>query len=373
MDYHLGLKEDAGKVIDRFEAFYQGEIIDRALVSMTVRRPDSPGPGARAAFGKSGTCTEPSYRDLEERWLDVEGRAERAARDIGQHEFIGDTLPVIWPNMGPEIFSACCGCGYVFGEETAWSEPAIIDWERDGPKARFDPEHPYFRAVLRFTEALIGLSEGRYIVGLTDFHPGGDHLAALRDPANLAMDLIDDPGRVKALLSRSQTEYFDAYDRLYAPIARAGMPATSWINAPAFGRFYIPSCDFAALISTRQFEEFFLPGLIDECRFYDRSIYHMDGPGQIRHLDSILSIPRLNAIQWVPGAGHEELAQWIPLLKRIRSGGKSVMVYCRISELDLVFDNFRPEGIWLLPSDVDDGETARAVLRRVEKWKAPAR
>ena len=290
-------------------------------------------------------------------------------RDIERLEFIGDALPVLWPNMGPEIFSAACGCGYVFGESTAWSEPAILDWERDAAGIRFDPEHPLFAATLRFTELLVELSRGRYIVGLTDFHPGGDHLAALRDPANLAMDLIDEPDRVKAMLSQAQAEYYRAYDILLAPIAAAGMPATAWINAPAFGRYYIPSCDFSALISRAQFDEFFLPGLVDECEFYDRSIYHLDGPGAIRHLESILSIPGLDAIQWVPGAGHEELAPWIPLLTRMRAGGKSVMLYCATRELGLVFDNFRPEGIWIVPTDVDDETTAREVLRRVAAWR----
>jgi hypothetical protein len=40
---------------------------------------------------------------------------------------------------------------------------------------------------------LFKAGEGHFIVGLTDFHSGGDHLAALRDPANLAIDLIENP------------------------------------------------------------------------------------------------------------------------------------------------------------------------------------
>jgi hypothetical protein len=171
------------------------------------------------------------------------------------------------------------------------------------------------------------------------------------------------------MLKASQPEYYQAYDQQYELISAAGMPATSWLPAIAFGKYYIPSCDFSALISSAQFDEFFLPGLIEECEFYDRAVYHLDGPGAIRHLDSIMSIPGVHAIQWVPGAGHEELAQWIPLLKRIRAGGKSVLVYCTVKELDLVFENLRPEGVWIQPNGVADEETAAYVLRRVEKWR----
>jgi hypothetical protein len=37
--------------------------------------------------------------------------------------------------------------------------------------------------------------------------------------------------------------------------------------------------------------------------------------------------------------------------------------------LDLVFGNFKPEGVWIFPTDVTDEETARAVLKRVERWE----
>lgn len=358
MRYALEYKPDAELVYERFEAFFHGQIIDRALVGMRFRKPDAP--------PRSDAIQYPDHRS---RWLDIEYRAEQAAADMRHWSFYGDALPIAWPNMGPEIFSAWCGCGYEFGETTTWSIPSIRDWAVDGKKARFDPNHPLFKATLRFTELLAELGKGRFIVGLTDFHPGGDHLAALRGPEALAMELLDTPDEVKAALEPAKADYFDAYNRLYALIAAAGMPATSWIPAVAFGRYYIPSCDFSALISAAQFEEFFLPGIIDECRFYDRSIYHLDGPGAIRHLDSLLRIPELHAIQWVPGAGHEELAPWIPILRRVRAARKSLLLYCLPEELDLVFENFKPEGIWIEPRGVDDPDTAEKVLRRVERWR----
>ncbi len=357
-DYMLEYKEDAGEALDRFEAFFQGEVIDRPPVSMRFRNKDASFP-----------AEEKAYPSLEARWLDIEHRAERAADDMKHWVFAGDALPIVWPNMGPEIFSAWCGCGYEYGEDTTWSIPSIEDWDSDAPRSRFDPQHPLFKKTLRYTELLVELGKGRFIAGLTDFHPGGDHLAAMRDPQRLAMDILDNPDGIKSYLQEIKGDYFEAYDRLYAPIAAAGMPATSWLPAAAFGRYYIPSCDFSALISAAQFEEFFLPGIIDECSFYDRSIYHLDGPGAIRHLDLLLDIPELNAVQWFPGAGHEELAQWIPLLKRILAGGKSVVVYPDPKELDLLFEHFSPKGIWLELRNVDDFDTAKKIIKRVEAWR----
>ncbi len=49
-----------------------------------------------------------------------------------------------------------------------------------------------------------------------------------------------------------------------------------------------------------QFEKFVLPALERVSSQIGRAIYHLDGPEEIRHLDMILSLPRVHAIQWVP-------------------------------------------------------------------------
>jgi 5-methyltetrahydrofolate--homocysteine methyltransferase len=59
----------------------------------------------------------------------------------------------------------------------------------------------------------------------------------------------------------------------------------------------------------------------------DYGFYHMDGKGQIPHLDHLLSIPRLRGIQWQPGAGAPLASEWLDLLRRIRDGGKLCQVY----------------------------------------------
>jgi hypothetical protein len=57
-------------------------------------------------------------------------------------------------------------------------------------------------------------------------------------------------------------------------------------------------------------------------------MYHWDGPGAIQHLDALLSVPKLNMIQWTPGAGAEPTwhERWWPLYHRIFDAGKSVLL-----------------------------------------------
>ncbi len=344
---------------ERFRAFWAGDVADRPPVEIRL-----PKKGRPPFAGKE-------HPDWDAWWLDIEERADRYAYDVEGVVYLGDALPAVFPNLGPEIYSAWCGCPLHFTETTSWSEPIVEDWERDGGKVRLDWNHPLLRAMDQLTDALLERSQGRFMVGLTDFHPGGDHLAALRDPANLAMDMIENLDYVKAELPRAQAEYFAAYDHFYAKLHAAGYPSFSWMgNLLGEGKFYIPSNDFSCMISTAMFEEVFLPGIREECRFYDQSIYHLDGPGALRHLDVLLEIPELNAVQWVCGAGNEGYARWTPVYQKIQKAGKGIALYIQLRELEEVFATLRPEGVYFASIEgIDTEATAQEVLKRIARWR----
>jgi len=355
----FSLQPDFESVERRYEAFWHQAVMDRPPMSLCIPRAD----------GKP--LPEKAHPSWEAWWKDVEFRSERLAAELANTEYLADALPIAWPNMGPEIFSAWCGCPYHYGQDTTWTDPCIFDWENDCDGAVFDSSHPLFRLLVRFTDDLIERGRGKFIVGLTDFHPGGDHLAALRDPQQLAVDMIENRQWVERKLESSYQEYFDVYDFFYARLREAGMPITSWTPLIHDGRYYIPSNDFSAMISKEMFDEVFLPGIERECCFLERSIYHLDGPGALHHLDSILAIEKLDAVQWVPGAGNQGFGRWIDVYRKIQGAGKSLQILdLRPADLPLVFENLRPEGVWISGvSGVDDRETAERVLRSVERWR----
>ena len=343
----------------RYMAFWEREIIDRPPVCIRLpkedlgpRRPSRP------------------YASYEEQWLDLDGRVDDMDYDLSRTDFLYDALPVAWPNLGPEIFSAWCGCGYKYGPQTTWSVPCVEDWESDFSKARIDFNHPLFKKMVEFTQKLLERGKGKFIVGLTDFHPGGDHVAALRDPQQLCLDLLEEPEWVKRELQRAAPEFFAAYGVFYNMIHSAGMPTTSWTNMINDDTYYIPSNDFSCMISNKMFEEFFLPGLAQECAFYDRSLYHLDGPGALKHLDSILSLRDLDVVQFVCGAGNEGYHKWVEVYQKIQRAGKGIEMHCSIKELDMIFETIRPEGVWFSSvSGVRSREDAEYVVKRITAWK----
>ena len=356
MDFSL--KPDFATTKQRYDAFWHNEIIDHPPVSI-ILPVDKPKP-----------IPVKNYETMQEKWLDLDFRAEVLDMELRNNIYYADALPVAWPNLGPEVFSAWCGCSYRFGEHTTWSEPCIEDWEKDAGKCVLDMDHWLFKATVDYTNKLLEYGRNNFIVGLTDFHPGGDHLAASRDPQNLAIDMIEHQDEVKAKLKESESEFFKAYDYFYDILHREGMPITTWLTLIHDGKYYVPSNDFSCMISNEMFEDVFLQGIINECRFYERSIYHLDGPGALRHLDSLLAIKELNAVQWVPGAGREGFERWIGVYKKIQAAGKGIQLFCDIDELPLIFENLKPEGIWFSNiSGINDILTAERVMERIKKWK----
>jgi hypothetical protein len=351
-------KPDYEKSKQRIDAFWECELIDRPVAQFGLAKP----PVQRVELPPDNHATP---RD---RWMDAEYQAELALANLTNHEFLGDTMPVYMPNLGPEILSVLYGCPVEFGDYgTSWTTPILHDWA-DADKLRLDWDSPYLKKLHEMTDLSLELGKGKFITGTTDWHPGGDCLAAFRDPQQLATDMIEHRDEIVALLPRIETDYFRIYDMFYDKLRAAGLPITSWTTLVCDEKYYIPSNDFSGMISKRMFDEVFLPGIASECRFLAHSIYHVDGPGALRHLDTLLAIPELDAIQWVAGAGRENFVQWIPVYKKVQAAGKAVQVICFYHEIDTIIETLDPHGVFLTISGVPTREAAENMLKKLEKW-----
>ena len=352
-------KPDYEAAMKRVNLFWEREETDRPLVSIVFRKPCA------------SDFPHKKHASWEDYWLDLDYRVEEMVRTAENHVYYAEAMPVLWPNLGPEIFSAWAGCPYEFGANTTWTKPCIFDWAADSEKAVAAETHSLFKKVERFTEMLLERGKGNFIVGLTDFHPGGDHVAALRDPEVFATDLLEYPGEIKSKLKTSYDEYFPMYDHFVNMIKECGMPVASWLPLPSDTSMYIPSNDFSCMIGKEMFDEFFLDGLIDECRHYKKSIYHLDGPDALRHLDSILGIEELNAVQWVPGAGRDEPLRWMDVYKKILSSGKGLNIgNVSPSDLDALMRELPAKGLWLGMTGINDEEAAKEVMKKISEWPA---
>ncbi len=341
----------------RQDAFWQREILDRPVVVMAAPKenPEHPWPAEK---------TYDSHRD---RWMDTERVVEEAVATVRNMDCFGDALPPAWPNLGPEVFSAFFGIELEYTAETSWAVPAITDWA-DAERLQFSEDNFYWKKLVEMTDALLEAGQGLYYVGISDLHPGGDGVAAFRDPIDLNTDLLLHREAVEQLLARVNAVFPKVFDFFYTKLTAAGQACTSWPGIVSSKKWYVPSNDFSCMISEEMFNEIFLPGIVEDCRRLEAAIYHLDGPDALRHLDSLLGIEELNAIQWVYGAGNGRASDWIPVYQRCQAADKGIQLEVEPDELECIIENLEPEGVWLHVSDIRNQEEAEAVLDRVRKW-----
>lgn len=344
-------KKDWEKAKERLMAWWEREIVDRVVVQVKAPRP-----GERKL--------EPPA-DLVQRWTDVDYVLDAAEECMRLTYFGGEAFPAFYPNLGPDVFAAFLGCELEFGESTSWSVPLVHQWS-DLDKVVFERKNRWWQLCQRMLEEAGQRFDGDCVLGFTDIHGGGDGVAALRDPQVLALDMIDHPQEVKRAMEFVEKVWFQVYEGELEVIRKYSDGVTTWMNLWHPGTWYPVSCDFICMISREMFREFILPELLAEINYLDRSIFHLDGPGALRHLDDLLAIEKLDAIQWVPGANSGPLAQWFPLLKRIQAAGKGVQIHIAPDELDDVLAALSPRGLCLSTS-VASVEEAEALLARAAK------
>jgi hypothetical protein len=355
----LETKPDFDQSMKRIYAWFEQQVIDRPPVRFSRHNAD---------YENIDGEWRPQWKGQKDRWYDVDYQMEKALAAIRQTHFLGETFPIYWPNLGPNVFAGMYGSPMAFGEVTSWAEPIIQDYA-DFPRINW--EHEYFHKLNELTQAALQLAPGQFIVGYTDIHPGIDWLAALRGIESLCLDLIDRPDDVLVGLSGVTADFLKFYDHFDNLLKAHQQLSVSWMDIPSFGRMHIPSCDIATMVSKKQFEKFILPNLLQEVAVMTHNVFHVDGRGVARHLDRILELPNLHAIQWVQGVGDDlPILQWIPLIQRIQSTGKSVVVDLTPQELEPFMAAVRPEGI-LLCIATNDQEEEERILKRLTQWTRP--
>lgn len=335
----LGFKPDFARTVDRFEAWWNCEVLDRPPTSLGAV---SKRPGR--------TLQKVTHATPRDRWLDVEYNVEAAIASMERCDYVGDSFPCFFPNVGPELTATLYGCELEFSEGTSWSRPVVhdpADWDRIA-KAEPNFDNPYWRTIEQMTDLALQRCDGRYIVGMADLHGNYDILAALRDPETLCLDLVDCPDAVRRAGKQVVRGYIESFNRLYAKVHAAGHGSTTWCQTYHQGPMYLPNCDFWCMVNDIIAREWILPDIVAEMAPLQRSLFHLDGPQALRHLDLLLELPQLTGVQWVYGDGHGPATAWIDVYRRIIDAGKCIQVVAHDPQDALdVLRALGPEGLWL--------------------------
>lgn len=348
-------KKDWPQARRRLEAWWKGELVDRCACMVSAPRKGV----------KPKLPTPPT--DLRKRWTDPGYVVARWLAEAEGTYWGGESIPSFFPNTGPTTMGQFLGCEVVYHETTTWKRPFVEDWDRDFPKAVFDPRNENWQDVLRLTRAGLEVAPGKFMLGVTDLGGFSDVVSAARGPERLCMDLLDCPEKIVRLRGPITEIWKRMFDQLHGMISKKLEGCIGWMGVWAPGATFHPQDDFSCMISDAMFREIFLPPLLEQFAHIDWNLYHLDGPNALQHLDTLLAVEDIEAIQWVHGAGHKPMTKWIWLLKKIQQSGKRIIVYCEPEEVERIMRELSSKGM-LLATRAKTEDDARALLTKVAGW-----
>jgi len=286
--------------------------------------------------------------------------------NIENVKFQGDSFPRWWPNFGAGIVAGYLGAKITSDENTVWFEPHSNIGLRD-IQPEYDADNFWWRWTKEITEAAVARWGNQVVVATTDLGGNLDILASLRGTQNLLIDLYDAPGEVDRLATEITQLWLRYYDELHQIIKNAENGTTAWAPMWCPGRYYMLQSDFCYMISPEMFERFVLPDLETCCNHLDFGFYHLDGKGQIPHLDMILGIENLHGVQWIPGDGAPPSEKWLPLLKRIRDAGKLCQVYVTAKGAQTIARELGGRGFAFMIDDPPPEREIPGLLKELEE------
>ena len=308
--------------------------------------------------------------DLEARWTDPAYRTDKAEHEMAWTFFGGEAFPYFDPQIGPGSLGLFLGSEPGFATGTVWYKPCIDDPDHH-PPLRLDAENRWFKVHMALIEEGLRRADGRYLVGIPDLVENIDTLAQLRDPQTLLMDMIERPAWVERCTEEINQAYFECFDAMFAKVRDTdGGNAFCAFKIWGPGKTAKIQCDFCCMISPAMFDRFVAPSLSAQCDWLDYSVYHLDGPEAFPHVDSLLGIDSLNAIQWTSGARNPGGGDpcWQDLYRRIRKGGKGIEAFAAPDEVIPLIETIGPEGL-LVVTSAPDQASAEKLLADVQQYR----
>lgn len=319
-------KEKYKKIQDDFELWWEHKL-DRPVIQVTLTNMSTALTGDFFGSNYRKEILEASY-DME---CPVEDAVKRIDAAYSGVEFLGDSFPVFY--MRPTgVLGGYLGQQHNINKQlgTVWffNEDHGKRTLEEAAAVQLDRALPLYQRSIALTRQVQEHFQGTVAVGVPDFGGVYDVLASLCDSNDLLLDLCMEEDAVKEAAWNIHEQFKKAYDDFFGAIDPDRIPGyTCWATMLSRKPYFVLQNDFSAMISADMYDDFYMPILEQECRYIPRTIYHLDGPDAVRHLDSILTVPELDGVQWINGAGAPGLDKWPDIYKKIRAAGKLCQVF----------------------------------------------
>lgn len=305
-------------------------------------------------------------KDPKTKWSDLKHIIKREKARIQNTYFAGEAIPFVNPNWS--VGNGCLiGCVPHFSANTVWVDP--LSAEINGfPKIEFQENSYWWNWIKEFTEKATRESEGNYYLIPQFGNSATDTLAMIRDSQEFMFDVIENPEWVKNSLETITCILNKITDILWEKSSANEVEGyLNWYGCWSPGKTLVFDADVSCMVSPQQFKDVFLPTIIEKMNTVQYRQFHVDGESLAKaHLDTLLSLPELQAIQWMPGDGKFEVMQWVPLIKKIQESRKSVQVYATPEEIIPLLKEVSLKGLCISTNCNSESEANR-LIENVEK------
>ena len=360
-------KDNWPETMQHFKSWWKRESFGRHLMWVTARR--------QTPAEELETVRKPETP--EEFHLDVERKVSEMRNYCRTHIFMAEAFPYVDLNIGPGSLATYLGTEPVFSWDTVWYKECADSLDDLG-NLRFDQGNYWWKTHCAMLARAQAASGEDFLVAIPDLIENADSLSAMRGPQNLCYDFVDQPEKVEKYIHQIDDLYFKYYNAMYDIVkGRDGSSCYTAFSIWGPGKTAKVQCDFSALMSPAQFREFILPSLEKQLGALDNSIYHLDGPDAIRHLDALMEIGRLDGLQWTAGAGQPDGGneKWYRIYDKVKKAGKALWISIYdgefkdwISSADRLISKYGAAGMYLLFPEMEEDEALTLMEHSYKHW-----
>ena len=365
-------KDNWEETIQRFDAWFHGKNHGRPIMVINAVRDD--GDELFEPF------TEKPFDDDRDIYVNMDKQFARRMNFYSKHKPMAEAHPQWTSILGAGSMALYLGgSDPYFDPECVWFEPLIDDYSKFLP-LKFDPENYWWKTHLDMLNRQVELAKNTdMLICMPDIVENIDIVSAMRGPQQCCMDVYDYPEELHQAIGNVNDAFMTYYDEMHSIISRCGVNSYQAFDILGTGKTAKIQCDFSAMMSPEHYDEFVLPGLIEQCEKLDNIMYHLDGPEAICHADSILSIEKLGVLQWTHGAGNETPGneRWHGLYKKTVEAGKGLAIYFfpddpieqSIYEADLLVKKFGGSRLFFQFPTMPLKQAEQLLIKAEREWK----
>ena len=352
-------KPDWETTKQNFRAWWNHEYFGRCAISITA---------PKNGFRKY----PPSLpAKLEDRWLDFDYLAAINEHRMQSTFYGGEAFPEWNPGSpGYSNQSVFLGCNIALKEATAWVYPIIDKGELTSYNYndfKIDKNNKWWKFCIDVRHFAVKETKGKSIPRHIGCGACGDTLAGMRSTEKLLMDLVECPDYVRDFDLYLMKQAEQIYDEFYNIVHDGAEGSTCLFSLWSPGKSHAVQNDFAYMISSQMFNDIFLPVIEKQVNFLDHVVYHVDGIGNFKHVDALLELERIQALQILPGEGKPSPLHYMDILKKVQAAGRNLHIGIPASEVEQALEQLSARGLFIV-TRCETEQDARDLLKCVEKW-----